>query len=157
MFDVLMYMFENYIHSEAEIFVDHQDLTDELTRAGFNQAEICKALNWLEKLSTVQHTEAQGFTNVASLSSTRIYSEDEMMRLDVQSRGFLIFLEQVKVLNFETRELVIERVCELDEPIMGLEDLKWIVLMVLVNVPGNEQAYMQMEDLLFEQFEGPLH
>ena len=30
MFDILMYMFENYIHSEAEIFVDHKDLTDEL-------------------------------------------------------------------------------------------------------------------------------
>ena len=37
MFDILMYMFENYIHSEAEIFVDHEELTDELTRAGFHE------------------------------------------------------------------------------------------------------------------------
>ena len=157
MFDVLMYMFENYIHSEAEIFLDHQDLTDELTRAGFNQAEIYKALNWLERLSNVDVVDDNSFANIASIASTRIYSEDEMLRLDVQCRGFLIFLEQVKVLNFETREMVIERVCELDEPILGLEDLKWVVLMVLVNVPGNEQAYMQMEDLLFDQFEGPVH
>ena len=157
MFDVLMYMFENYIHSEAEIFVDHKDLTNELTRAGFDQAEIYKALNWLEKLSTIQHTEEQGFANVASVSSTRIYTAEEMSRIDVQCRGFLIFLEQVKVLNFETREMVIDRICELDEPVMGIEDLKWVVLMVLVNVPGNEQAYAHMEDLIFEQFEGPLH
>ena len=48
MFDILMYLFENYIHSEAEVMVDHESLTDELTRAGFHQDEIYKALNWLE-------------------------------------------------------------------------------------------------------------
>ena len=39
-----------------------------------------------------------------------------MDKLDVESRGFLLFLEQVKVLNVETREMVIDRVMELDEP-----------------------------------------
>jgi Smg protein len=29
--------------------------------------------------------------------------------------------------------------------------------MVLFNVPGKENAYAQMEDLLFEEPEGPLH
>jgi Smg protein len=29
--------------------------------------------------------------------------------------------------------------------------------MVLFNVPGNESAYEQMEDLIFEQPEGRLH
>ena len=42
MFDILMYLFENYIHSEAEVMVDHDILTDELTRAGFHQDEIYK-------------------------------------------------------------------------------------------------------------------
>jgi len=51
MFDILMYLFENYIHSEAEVMVDHELLTDELTRAGFHQDEIYKALAWLEKLT----------------------------------------------------------------------------------------------------------
>ena len=38
-----------------------------------------------------------------------------------------------------------------------LEDLKWVVLMVLFNVPGKEKAYAQMEDLLFEEPDGVLH
>ena len=29
MFDILMYLFENYIHSEAEVMVDHDILNDE--------------------------------------------------------------------------------------------------------------------------------
>ena len=35
MFDILMYLFENYVHSEAEVLVDHDQLTDELLKAGF--------------------------------------------------------------------------------------------------------------------------
>lgn len=62
------------------------------------------------------------------------------------------------MLNVQTREMVIDRVMELDEPAMVLEDLKWVILMVLFNAPGNESAYEQMEDLIFEQpEEGRLH
>ena len=45
MFDILMYLFENFIHSETEIRVDQDELTEELVRAGFHHDEIYKALN----------------------------------------------------------------------------------------------------------------
>lgn len=64
--------------------------------------------------------------------------------------GFLLFLEQIQVLNLETREMVIERVLALDTAEFELEDLKWVILMVLFNIPGCENAYQQMEELLFE-------
>ena len=57
MFDILMYLFENFIHSETEIRVDQDELTDELVRAGFHQDEIYKALSWLEKLAALQETD----------------------------------------------------------------------------------------------------
>ena len=79
------------------------------------------------------------------------------MRLDVECQGFLLFLEQVGVLDASTREMVIDRVMEIDSPEFCLEDLKWVVLMVLFNVPGKENAYAQMEDLLFEESDGTLH
>ncbi|MGL5605498.1 MAG: DUF494 family protein, partial [Plesiomonas sp.] len=50
MFDVLMYLFETYVHTEQEMRVDQDILTDELSRAGFHQDDINKALIWLEKL-----------------------------------------------------------------------------------------------------------
>ena len=52
MFDILMYLFENFVHSETEIRVDQDELTDELIRAGFHHDEIYKALAWLEKLGS---------------------------------------------------------------------------------------------------------
>ena len=46
---------------------------------------------------------------------------------------------------------------EIDTPEFCLEDLKWVVLMVLFNVPGKELAYEQMEDLLFDEMDGLTH
>jgi Smg protein len=158
MFDILMYLFENFIHSESEIYVDHDELTDELVRAGFHQDEIYKALAWLEKLAALQETDIKPYlTKVGVASVTRVYTYDEEVRLDVECRGFLMFLEQVNVLDGPTREMVIDRVMEIDAAEFCLEDLKWVVLMVLFNVPGKENAYAQMEDLLFEDSDGVLH
>ncbi|MDO6446670.1 DUF494 family protein [Colwellia sp. 1_MG-2023] len=157
MFDILMYLFENYIHSEAEVMVDHDILTDELTRAGFHQDEIYKALAWLEKLAALQDTDSYPYYSREASRSFRIYTEDESQILDQECRGFLMFLEQVNVLDFTTREMVIDRVMELDTKYFTIDDLKWVVLMVLFNVPGKESAYSQMEDLIFDEQEGPLH
>lgn len=157
MFDILMYLFENYIHSEAEVMVDHDILTDELTRAGFHQDEIYKALTWLEKLAALQDSDAYPYLTRVPSKSVRIYTQEETQLLDVECRGFLMFLEQVNVLDFSTREMVIDRVMELDAQYFSIDDLKWVVLMVLFNVPGKESAYSQMEDLIFDEQEGPLH
>jgi Smg protein len=158
MFDILMYLFENFIHSETEIRVDQDELTDELVRAGFHHDEIYKALSWLEKLAALQESDINPYLTKGSTSAvTRIYTYEEETRLDVECRGFLMFLEQISVLDASTREMVIDRVMEIDSSEFCLEDLKWVVLMVLFNVPGKENAYAQMEDLLFEEQEGPLH
>jgi len=157
MFDILMYLFENYIHSEAEIMVDHDILTDELSRAGFHQDEIYKALTWIEKLAALQECETHPYITRVAGKSVRVYTQEESKRLDTECRGFLLFLEQVNVLDFATREMVIDRVMELETKDFCLDDMKWVVLMVLFNVPGREQAYSQMEDLIFDEQEGPLH
>ncbi|EKE83384.1 DUF494 family protein [Idiomarina xiamenensis] len=157
MFDILMYLFENYIHSETEVVVDHDELTEELTRAGFHRQEIYKALAWLERLADLQDSQSKPYLTQSPATSTRVYTADEMARMDCQSRGFLMYLESLGVLDFSTREMVIDRVMELDTPQFTIDDLKWVVLMVLFNVPGHEAAYDQMEGLLFEEADGVLH
>ncbi|TCN86734.1 DUF494 family protein [Shewanella fodinae] len=156
MFDILMYLFENYVHSEVELMVDEDELTKELTRAGFHQSEILKALSWLERLAALQESDTP-YVRTNDNYSFRIYTKEEIDKLDVECRGFLLFLEEIGVLNFNTREMVIDRVMELDESSLVLDDLKWVILMVLFNAPGNESAYAQMEDLIFEQPDGRLH
>ena len=158
MFDILMYLFENIVHGESEFRMDHDELAEELVCAGFHHDEIYKALAWVEKLAELQETDTTPYlSRVNALSSTRVYTLEEERRLDVQCRGFLIFLEQIEVLDVNTREMVIDRTMEIESKEFCLEDLKWVILMVLFNVPGKEWAYEQMEDFLFEVQEGPLH
>ncbi|MCW8331452.1 DUF494 family protein [Photobacterium sp. SDRW27] len=157
MMDILMYLFETYIHSDVELLVDQDELSEELLRAGFHQEDIYKALTWLEKLAALQETEDTPYMNNSAVTSIRVYTSQEMARLDTVCRGFLIYLEQIHVLSADTREMVIDRVMELDTAEFVLDDLKWIILMVLFNAPGNESAYSQMEELLYGAEDGYIH
>lgn len=157
MFDVLMYLFETYIHSEAEMYVDQDKLTSDLSEAGFDGEDIYNALLWLEKLADYQDGLVEPMQLASDPLSVRIFTQEENLRLDAECRGFLLFLEQIQVLNLETREMVIDRIMALDAVDFDLEDLKWVVLMVLFNLPGCENAYKQMEELLFEVSDGMLH
>ena len=155
MLDVLMYLFENYLENEIEVDSDQEVIRSALLEAGFPGEEIGKAFNWLENLAS----NAKSTDNVPALSGpgTRIYVEDEMDRMDVDSRGFLMFLEQAGVLDAQTRELVVERVMALESGSVDLEQLKWVVLMVLFNQPGKEDVYAFMEDLVLDRSSGRLH
>ena len=42
----------------------------------------------------------------------------------------------------------------LDAPDIDVEQIKWVVLMVLFSQPGQELAYARMEDLVFEENTG---
>ena len=138
---------------------DQDELTDELIRAGFHHDEIFKALDWLEKLCELQVSDETPYLTRANstIPSTRIFTPEEEAMLDVECQGFLIFLEQINVLCATTREMVIDRVMEIDSTEFCLVDVKWVILMVLFNVPGKELAYEQMEELIFEYPEGYLH
>ncbi|MGC9403916.1 MULTISPECIES: DUF494 family protein [Vibrio] len=157
MMDILMYLFETYIHSDVELQVDQDELEDELLRAGFHEKDIYKALHWLEELALLQQSDEHSAISTCAATSMRIYTAKEMQRLDLESRGFLLFLEHINVLTTETREMVVDRVMGLETNEFELDDLKWIILMVLFNVPGNENAYTLMEELLYTTEQGILH
>ncbi len=157
MFDILVYLFETYIHNDVELMVDHDELTDELTRAGFHKGEIYKTLDWLENLAELQNLEVSPYESPISEDSMRQFTNFEMTKLDSECRGFLLHLEQICVLDPMTREMVIDSVMAVDSPTIELQDLKWIVLMVLFNLPGNEAAYQQMEEIIFHPEQATIH
>jgi Smg protein len=68
-----------------------------------------------------------------------------------------MFVEQTGVINSTTREMVMDRLAALDNSAITLEDLKWLILMVLFNAPDSQQAYEQMEDLIFDEPSEVLH
>jgi Smg protein len=154
MVDVLIYLYENYLDGESQPPTDQGELEDELSQAGFTNAEIEKALRWLDELAagvdTPQYHPHTG-------GSMRIYSEAEGTKLDLEARGLLMFLEQNGILDPVSRELVIDRVLAIDHAGVSVDELKWVVLLVLMNRPGREAAFTQMEDLVYNDEPSLIH
>lgn len=153
--DILIYLFEHYIDDSAEISIDHDALKVELTESGFDETQISEAFDWLQGLAEQQDQLAIDVDD--GNTSIRVYTQEEQDKLALESRGFLLFLEQIGVLNHHSRELVLERVMALESDDIELEQLKWIVLMVLFNQPGQEDAVHMMEDLVMDEQPGILH
>ena len=149
--DVLMYLFENYMDSEIAMFPDQESLKMELMDAGFTNNEVDKAFDWLEGLASLKE-DAINTVPVAN-NSIRVYTDHELKKISVECRGFLLFLEQIGVIDPVMRELVIDRVMALegDEEI-DIHQLKWVILMALFNQPGREAAFAWIEDQVFEDF-----
>ena len=136
MFDILVYLFENYYQAQA--YPDSDTLERKLHAAGFENDDIQDALDWLNSLS-LQPDEGLP-ESLDARSSFRGYTADESTKLPLETRGFIAFLESAKILTPLLRELIIERAMALPNEVVGLDKLKVIVLMVLWTRRGNVDA-----------------
>ena len=150
MFEVLVYLFENYYQSEN--YPDQDTLARKLTAAGFENDEISEALDWLNGL--VGPGEGASYEHIDAPGTFRAYSQIELSKLSAESRGFLIFLESARVLSPGLRELIVDRAMAVEDDVVELEKLKVIVLMVLWTRRGDVDTLI-LEELLPEG--GPRH
>ncbi|MCF6224983.1 MAG: DUF494 family protein [Xanthomonadales bacterium] len=152
--EVLMYLFENYIYEQPAAADDRHSMEESLHQAGFTNVEIDKAFRWLDVLAEQRDSSAAVVSNNQPM---RVYTADELDRLDADCRGFLLYLENTAVLDTHCRELVLDRLQALENEDIDLEDVKWVVLMVLFNQPGQEANFASMEDLMFDNEGEYLH
>jgi Smg protein len=149
--DVLMFLFERYLDddevNETRHVTDERDnIQIRLEAMGFHHHEINQAFDWLEDLAELQDREQ--FLH-AKETSTRIYSDEEKRLINIESIGFLHFLEQTNILTPFTRELILDRVSALGYP-LSAEQLKWIIMIVLHTRPDEEDALAIMESFVFD-------
>lgn len=127
MIDILVFLFENYFHTEA--YPDSDTLARKLSAAGFEDDDINEALDWLSGLEAA--SESAFPPELASSTAFRSFASAELNKLDCDSRGFLQFLETAGILNPLCREIILERAMALDDKLVTLDKIKVIVLMVL--------------------------
>jgi len=151
MFDVLIYLFENYMDSDSEMFPNTDVIASELLDAGFEQLEVSKAFKWLESLADTDSI------NLTVPESFRIFNSQEIAVFDLECRDFLLFLEHNGILSPANREIAIDRAMALKDENITLDKLKWIVLMVLLSQPGDSVAFSRMEDIVYDLIPISLH
>jgi Smg protein len=171
--DILIYVFDHYMLADGARVPQRARLARDLERAGFVASEVESALDWLTELALghervsppdtgemsadpqtreTQAEEAQ--SREAQSSAVRVFTDSEAARLSIECRGFLLTLERTRVLTALQREIVIERLLALGTGEPDIEQLRWVVLMVLSSQPGYEQSVERFGTLMAE---APLH
>ena len=150
MFDVLVYLYENYWRPDA--CPEHDHLTRKLSSVGFESDEIEEALSWLDGVAAA----AQSYVGDQSAESLRVYSTSELEHLGEASVGFISFLESAGVLPPPMREMVIDRASAIPGGPLDLEDLKIIVLMVFWSL-GEEPDALILDELFVDEADRLIH
>jgi len=150
MFDVLVYLYENYWRPDA--CPEPAQLQRKLTAVGFERDELQEALNWLDGLAA----HAQAGTEPLRTTSVRVYTADEQNHLGEASVAFISFLTSAGVLSPALREVVIDRAMATAEAPMPLEDLKIIVLMVFWSL-GEEPDALILDELFVDPEDRLIH
>jgi Smg protein len=126
MFDVLAFLVEQF--RATDVFGNRAVLIRQLEAAGFQNEEITDALDWLDGIST---QDDHGYFNDNQAAGIRIYVEYELNHLPVDVRSLLQFLENHGALTPVQRELVINRLLELQGEEINVSSAKLVALIVL--------------------------
>ena len=154
MFDILAYLVERYY--ELGAYPDQDTLSRQLAAAGFEMPDIQRALRWLSGLAPDQWPHVSTGRASDGLMPLRHYTPAELNKLDVESRGFLQFLETAGALDTRQRELVLDRVMALTDIEIGLDELKLVILLVLWN-QGRALDSLILDELLVTERVVTLH
>ena len=160
MFEVLVYVYENYWQGDA--CPELPQLGRKLTAVGFEADDIQAALIWLDGLNTAAQStqiylpqasevsdanaDQTGEIQAQSPGSMRAYSVAEQEQIGSAALGFVSFLESSGVLPPQMREIVIDRAMAVPDSPVELDDLKIIVLMVYWSF-GQEPDALVLDEL----------
>ena len=151
--DILIHLFENFLDADDDTTPSREALKQDLEQAGYSETDVERALAWLESLAA----DPDRAMNEGTARAVRVFSGQEQVRLDTDVRGYLLHLENLGILSAAQREVVIDRLLALEADDIDIEQLKWVVLMVLFSQPGQENAYQRMEDLVFDDRRDAMH
>lgn len=149
--DVLMYLFENHMEDNCNLALNEEVLVSELKEAGFDIEEISRAFDWLDGLAEL--AKLQTVHN----DTFRMLSPEEQNRLEPDCWGYLLFLEQVGILDPMCREIVLDRLMGLAPEKIDLPQVKWVTLMVLFNQADQKAALKTLEQLILTSNSGMTH
>jgi Smg protein len=153
--DVLIYLFENYMFYDDE--PDQEALIIELSQAGFEHPMIEHAFEWLENLALMCEDGESEKPIVALPSAIRVFTPLEQEIITMEGLSFIVSLEQTGVLDWRSREMVIDQILSLCVEEVDMEQVKWVILMVLSNYCDNEAVNEWTENLVLDGIHTALH
>ncbi|HEX4268744.1 MAG TPA: DUF494 domain-containing protein [Steroidobacteraceae bacterium] len=145
---VLIYVYDHYMLADPADVPERHRMLEDLQRRGFSVSEVVHAMEWLSALVGDQRASDAATDAESPREALRVFADGELSRLSADCRAFLLLLDRQHVLTRQQRELVIERALALDVEEVEVEQLKWVVLLVLSSQPGQELAFARFESVM---------
>lgn len=146
--DILMYLFETYLDDEQSDIPNEDTIRQELAKIGFQDTKVTKAFDWLDDLSVLEDDFI--LNDPLESHNIRLFSPFEVEKFDIQARGILLHLVELGVISSGQRELIIDKALALEIPRIDQEQMKWVVLMILFNLPDSAGPFTWVQDLLYD-------
>ena len=143
---VLMYIFNHHLQQGKVVELTSDEVTEDLESAGFGDAPIEQAIEWLSSLAEMDKAAIA----VSSPDAIRVFSEEEKQYLDSECQAFLLDLIKQVIISPATFEVIVYFLVELDADDIDVSLAKWVTLMVLYNMPDEQEALKQMELLVLD-------
>lgn len=149
MLDILVFIVENFMTNMAyhEEKPDPETLSHYLEEIGFHRREIAKAFCWLKDLAET-HMDSVNI-KLPQAASQRSWHVAEINGFTPRCWKFLHSLEQTNVIDTYSREIIIDRALALNLSLVDIEQLKWVVLLVLYIQPQKDHAIAYFEEMVF--------
>lgn len=146
-FDVFVYLLENHFDN-PNLVLNETTLAAHLQQAGFNPELIKRAFHWLAQLTQV----AKNLPEISEESTAmRILDPEEREKIDKESWGFLLHLEQLGILDPFSREVILDRLMNLEIENINLHQVKCITLMVLYSQQDHLLALQTLEEIILNE------
>lgn len=119
-----------------------ESLLEQLEEHGFTQKNIRKAFMWF--LSLLLQQKLNTNNKLITSNASRILLPAELDKISTQGWGFILSLEQVGILTPNTREVVLAQLMQLPRSVCSMDEIRWIVLMVLLSQNDKNTSTLQL-------------
>lgn len=146
---ILIYLFAEHYTQDVLKPQREKVLLQQLLESGFEEEESKQALAWIQGLKEAERNLQK--VPGASTQSIRVYTEAEIDKLDLKSRGFISFLEKLGLIDTFERELLIDRVMALDTSFVEFEEFRCVVNIILLERNRYKKDISQLCQLVMSE------
>lgn len=120
-----------------EITFKENEIIEYLLSEGYNLEEINTAFSWIREIIGHQRLRSSLKKSKKSIGM-RLLSPEEKMNFSPEAHGFLIRLKELGFIDDDMQEEIIEKAMYLSDGQIGREEIKVIVVLVIMNRSGAE-------------------
>lgn len=129
-----------------------------LRKAGVESNQITQAIAWFTHLHTAIHSFEPLIDQPSfQASAIRVYDTAEQTLLSDEGMIFLNKLQSLKIIDFKTKEIILDMLFTLEAFEINAPLIKWVALIVLYALPDHHQELLALELLVLDTPDSRVH